>query len=789
MDATPEEADKLKLLGYKEETPEEESGRLRDDAKSDYYSSTEQQIYTAAEGLGRGASLGLTDYVFGDDQTKARAKYNPGIATTTEILGAVGVEFVPGLNAIAPAAAVGRGARAVVKGGGMVRGAARGAMEGAIFGGAQAADHAFLSGDPVTAEAVAHGMKLGTLFGLGLGAVAGGLSSRGASNITKGIAQEAEGALAAKVAGQGDDIAVREAALNSEYAAVRQAEARARAGNSFESVPGAFNKVAEHPYSAFKAETAAMTKQIRQATETVEAVLSGNKRAMAEAGFTGAMDVKAMAQGKHVIDSAFRKFSKSLGKTGFTDEKLTKAFETYKAQVAQFSNKAGVGAGSSSHEALMNYAEMKIVSSQIAKMPHTAEGFARMSAERAEVLFAAMDKAKKLTNFPNMSQTLDGAAAKLQESLGLEATGVTGLRSTWKQAKQMLKAESTAKSYSNFKQLRADLDVRQADLAVEKAARGPVAKTEPAEPTFLRKAVAWGAGAAAYKGVAMTGHPLAALSVGARVRNKVMNWGAKTPELLAARQQTLGRIRQAVGGMQTRAGKVMAPMAKTGEVLALTLDGRADTSSTDPKELAYSRLQEMARLSTHVKDTAFRAIEPIAMEQPQLAPALHKYMVDSFQALRGMMPADPGVVSGLKSIWRPSALQAAVMSKQISVWQDPVSSAEEMLATNIFDPIKVKAMKEIAPATYNFMRGELISRLDEPGFMDSMTYRDQVALGTLLDIPINSSMKPEYIAASQQLHTQRNQPLPSPAIPGSTSGGRPASDTPGATAAQISTSR
>lgn len=192
---------------------------------------------------------------------------------------------------------------------------------------------------------------------------------------------------------------------------------------------------------------------------------------------------------------------------------------------------------------------------------------------------------------------------------------------------------------------------------------------------------------------------------------------------------------------------------------------------------------------THVKDTLFRAIEPIAIEQPELGPALHEAGVQAFNAALGMLPADPGVVSRLKSIWRPSALQAAVMSRQLSVFQDPVGAAEEMLDQGVFDPIRVKALKEIAPPIFQAMRDEMIQRIQEPGFLDSMSYREQVALGALIDIPIHSSMKPEYIAASQALHFTRNQPLPTPAMPGNTNGGRPAGDTPGATAAQITTSR
>ena len=74
----------------------------------------------------------------------------------------------------------------------------------------------------------------------------------------------------------------------------------------------------------------------------------------------------------------------------------------------------------------------------------------------------------------------------------------------------------------------------------------------------------------------------------------------------------------------------------------------------------------------------------------------HDAGIAAFNVVRGMLPADPGVVSGLKSIWSPSRLQAAVMSKQLNVFHDPVGAAEEMLTSGIYDPISVKALKDLA---------------------------------------------------------------------------------------------
>lgn len=726
-----DKAEKLKVLGYKQAEARDINLQAEEAGREEYYSSTGNQVAAGIEGLARGASLGLSDGVLGDDETAARARYNPGIATATEITGAVLGGMVTGT----PANAIGRAAEGVVgAGGGALRGAARGAVEGGLFGGAMAADHAYLDGQPITAEAVLHGMGWNALFGAGLGAVGGGLASRGAKNAAKGAAQEAEGL----------------AVLNK----------------APEASPGAYKAVAEAPYRSVKAEAARASEEISSAIKTTDAILSNNKAAIRNLGFDRTMAEGAIGRARIEIQAAANKANKALNKKGFTEDGIAKALDDYETVVAKAYNKAGLTNTGSGKQALMEHMQLKLVQKELQKFPHTAEQFAVMNPKRAEDMFAAFEKAKGLSAFPTIGQGLEAQANKLQEALGLTPEGISGLRKAWEQASKQLKAER----------------------GVTKSAKAAEAAPEPG---LMRKVAGWGAGAVTYKAVAATGHPLLAIGAASKVRNSVLkSGGAKTPELMAARNATLGRIKQAVGKYQAKAGKVTMAVAPKLEPLTRRLDGTIDTSTKDKSQLAYNRIDEFARASTHVKETLYRAVEPIAVEQPELGPALHQAGLSAFAAFRSMIPADPGVVSGLKSIWKPSSLQAAVMSRQMAVFQDPVGVAEEMLFTGTFDPIRVKAMKEIAPQVYEHLRNEMLVRVQEPGFLDGMNYKDQWALGALLDIPIHSSMRPEFIAASQALHMTRNQPLPTPAMPGGSDvGGRPPADTPGATAAQITTHR
>lgn len=730
LEASPDQAKKLAALGYKEETPEEKSTLLREEAKSDFYTSTEQQIYTGLEGVARGATLGISDYAIGDERTMERARHNPGIATATEIAGAIAPELIPGLNVVAPSAMVGRAARGLVRGEGVVASAARGALEGGAFGGTMAADHAYLAGDPVTAETVLHGIGWGALFGAGASTAGSLIRARGARNIEVGGAQEAEATAA--------------------LAAPKTS-------------PGAFASATEPAFAAMRAEAKRLSTEVAESLKTTDAILKGDRKKMAQLGLERTMTEGDLGKARLEVQRAYTRVSKAMNKKGFDPEKLQERIHEYEQTVAKVADKAGLTKTGSGAGALQEMAQMKVLQKELARFPTSPEAFAKMNERRAESLFASMDAAKKLSKWPTLGPQLEEAANQMQTSMGLAPNGIDGLRAAWNAAKKTVKAEK----------------------AVAKVPAAP-----PSEPSLMRRAVANVAGFGTYKVGAMTGHPIAGVGIGHTVKNKILNFGKpRTPELIAARNQTIGRIKQAVGRVQVKTGQAMKVGGPRISPLAIKLDGSVDNSTKDQSQLAYNRIQDFAQAAPSIKDTLFRAIEPIAVEQPELGPAMHNAGIQAFQAAMSMLPSDPGVVSGLKSIWKPSSLQAAVMSRQLSVFQDPVGAAEEMLSQGIFDPIRVKALRDIAPSVYQQMKDELIVKIQEPGFLDSMNYREQVALGSLMDIPIHSSMKPEYIAASQALHYTRNQPLPTPPIQQSSNGGRPAGENPGSTAAQISTAR
>lgn len=891
IDATPEQADKLKLLGYKPEDVDTYVARENEEGKARYYEG--QKISTAVEGALRGVTLGVSDYVLDNPEAGERAKYNPGTAMVSEIGGALLPAMLSGGETAAasvaratPVGLLARGAEAATSALGFEGATGRivkGGLEGAAFGAAQTGDHAYLSGDKLTSEAVLHGIGWGTLFGAGLSAAGEGLS---------GLGKRAE----ARVAAQAVEAPVVK--------------------------PGALSSVAKDSYTAFKTEADNLSKSIKEATATVDAVMSGSNRkfgalrqrigeaansaerapvtlghgaeaiedvggdfttgvrdavgsgdfrpsvragaagggdfspqvkaevgpytsepgdfapdvkaaarggdfspqvkadvvggdfspqvkarytqgadfspevrAAAGPGADFAPDVKAAARGGEfspevkaaagggpggptgpvtdaelavhmkAIRSAYGKIGKAAGAKTGAAAKVAAAKDAYQQTVAQVSARLGLSTGEGGiSTAMTELVEMKEVQKVLSGMPHTIEQFASMTEARAENMFAAMERAKRLSSFPVLAKSVDEAAGKVSAALGVDVGGVDGLRATWRAAKESIKAEKLA---ALKKDVAANFDV------------------DPKPNLVARMAGKAAGGYAALKTKAFTGSSTMAFSAYGAV-NKLVSGTLSGAGLSAARNEVVGRLNMAAASYLPKAGRALQSVAPKIEPLAVKLDGTLDMSTRNRQTLAKARLNELGDAAPHVNDTLYRGVSGIGVTQPALAPGMHQAAVGMFESLRGMMPADPGVVSGLKSIWNPSDLQIAVMGRQYEVFHNAVGVAERMLATGNFDPISIKAMKELTPAVYRELRSALLDHVTVGGMLDHLNYGQQIGLSSMLDIPLHTSMRPEFIASSLQLHAKRRELLPTPGHPGADGGGKKSpQDTPGATPGNI----
>lgn len=151
---------------------------------SEKYGGVGQQVLSGIEGLERGATLGTSDYILKENgidpgAIKARAEENP---VTSFISGAVG--------SLAPIGLIGKGLSAIGVGSALAPTLAKGAIEGGAIGAGNVISESSLGDPDLNAQKVISQIGLGSLIGLGAGALGFGLGKFG---LPKGsIAEEVE---------------------------------------------------------------------------------------------------------------------------------------------------------------------------------------------------------------------------------------------------------------------------------------------------------------------------------------------------------------------------------------------------------------------------------------------------------------------------------------------------------------------------------------------------------------------------------------------------------------------
>lgn len=704
-------------------------------AQERYWSSPGQKVRTAIEGAGSGITLGLTDKALeawkGEDgDWKKRAEYNPGTRFGAEIGGAIlGAIPTGGESLLTPVGMLTRGARVAGEAtqlGRVGQAVVRGGIEGAGFGLGQEISHSALSGDDLTVEGALAGMGWGAVFGGGISALGEGVMSR---VMAKRTAAEAAVRAQESAAGMTKDAwsGLRGTLQDTgERITTTMKTAEAMLSDTEGLAKKTFNQAAEIRNNFFN-----------------EMTVSGADRYLAaekKAGITAFKNMeKALGRKDYAaLEANATRFEEALGKIRQGQELFSGSLPGA-TPVPAFENPYSVLSHTKAADALKELGTLGVARDALKSLPTSPEALAVMTPARAEKMFAGVDAVlgSKSAEFEGVRTAMTEQIQAFTDHLGVKVEGgpATQFRAAWETLRgmEMKKAQDVAAKAVEGK---LPWGVRAAGTVVGLGAAGTLA-SGPATRFLTYEAA---------KGLTMG--------------------------LLSIKGAVLGTLTRTAETWVPRAAKTLSRVGPRLEPLAVRLDGTVDRGKRERGALMRARSEEIRQAAGGIRDTMYRSVSTLDPHAPEFSRALHAKTVSQFQYLLNQLPKDPGnAYSVLRSMYSPDAVQMEKFARAYEVFHDPVGVIDRALKTMAITPEAAAGLKEMWPAMWTHLRVEMLSRISDPKVGDKMTYQDQVRLGTLLDLPLHSSMTPQFIASQQQMYAERNQKLPMNAQPGMGSGG------------------
>lgn len=709
LPADADQVAELEKVGYSRETPDLETQRLGQEAERNYYSSGGQQALAGLEGFASGVSIGVSDLLLDDEQTRARARYNPGTRLATELIGAIAPAALSGGTGaigtaarLTPTGALAAGSARLAKGLGAGMKTAL-ALEGGVQGAGTALSQAVLNHDPVTVESLVTGAGMGSLLSFGLGSLAQGIGGAG---------RKAEAHLAAKHAESA------KAALSKESAALK----------------------------AFAADASEMAKTAKRAVQTAEKSLSSTELTKAlksmgssadEIKMWSAANGRPLTQLKGVFEAA-----RAGAEVGGTEG--ARAVNAYREALSEAGKRLGieVKVPPVATDAVQKLGALADTAALLKRVPRTPAEFAAMSEEKATTLFEGLRRA-----LPDAGDGADHLRASLRSSVeGLLAEG--GIKSTQGGVDGLI--DGLHAYHQGARQLAKNAEGMSSRAAKGGTFLGLIGKTAKLAASRKASSMAVSAGG---------GAALSALAYHA----SGLSTGLVAAELLGLRHAAISHVEQLVAKIGAPVEKTLNRFAPAIENLRVSLDGKVDKSS-DIRELAAKRANEIHALSASINDVAYVAAEPLQTASPELALKTAGQIVNGFQYLVKKAPKDPGATNNfLQSDWRPSESQSYELAATMEAVMQPMVALERLLGGEP-DQASADALWATVPELMTRAAAKLVEMA--PELQEKADFKTRVALSTAFKTPLDGLMHPHVVAAMQ------SQFIPRPTGTGPASGKR-----------------
>ena len=748
-------------------------GDVAAQAERDRLDTVGHQAAALAIGAGRGLTLGLSDAFIRDAggaaYMQAQERVNPGALLAGELAGAVAPLFVTG------------GGSAAVEGGAL---ATRGAAAGVTA--ARAAEGASLAARGLEAATVlprAVG-RLGEAAGglvergvVGLGAVEGGLASRA-------LGSAARGAVEGSLYGVGQEIT--RASVADENLAIEKLFAAAGHGAL---VGGALG-------GALTAGGALATKVGEKAAD-LAASLAGStpkqllsemaqRKAIQATGANLGQIEKLAAKGPDVEARVARQMLEDVpaiaGKKSLAQMSKAEMVDAVAANVDKWGKEIG-----------SKLKELDEIAAKGLSAEAKIDVAAVASKARAEVLggLEAMPgreaQATWVRNYVDQLETKGAGAGferlhelrrDLDKQIRFDKLGTDPLTDARLQMRNLLEDELVTKG-----------ERAATEAGAEFAARYKLAKEEYQAAAWAREATEKGAKAearnrtlglsehlgmvsgsnavgAALGSVAgpvgtLAGNAIGGL-VGAAVQNYARRYGDQVAATLASRALKQDAVRAVAATVDDVAGgkiaawlgtqRTRAPGAAVRDVLpavALDAERASDRSNRGVKERFERKVQQIAAFRAAPQERVQQTFAAVAGASPTLTSGLVSKAVEASDFLAAKQPPALSSQNALQPSLRPPTVPDGEMSKFLryaDAVENPLGVLDDAREGRLSRE-GVEALKTVYPAMYAELQQQVstaVATSEKP-----LSYTERLQLGTLLDLPVDASLTPEFMRAYQ----------------------------------------
>lgn len=172
---------------------------------------------------------------------------------------------------------------------------------------------------------------------------------------------------------------------------------------------------------------------------------------------------------------------------------------------------------------------------------------------------------------------------------------------------------------------------------------------------------------------------------------------------------------------------------------------------TDRYMEVAAQLRALAANTPALIETSRAKLLGIQAQDQKLAQQISDGLNKRIQFLAGKLPAPSEIGSattGILSRWRPSDAEVAKFARYVQAAEGGIGHLLAEVASGHVRPETAETAKELYPTAFNAIRERLMEQF-ATGKMD-VPYSQRVALSNLFDAPLDSTMRPEKIAAFQQ---------------------------------------